>query len=168
VPEVRPERDDDRAAIHRVNASAFQTEAEASLVDALRGTDAWVDGLSLVAEEGGEPVGHLLLSRVALESGAPLLALGPMAVVPERQRAGVGSALVEAGISAARETDYALIVVVGHPEYYPRFGFGPARAHGLECPWPVPDEAWMALPLLAAAEGGEGGLVVYPPPWSAV
>jgi putative acetyltransferase len=163
-PTIRPEEPADRQAIRRVNELAFGGSEEADIVDALRGTAAWLPELSLVAEDDAGVVGHVLFSVVELEGGLELLSLGPMAVVPEHQRARVGTALVDAGLRRARNTDYPLVVVVGHPEYYPRFGFAPAREYGIDIPYEAPDEAWMALPL-PAYDDRVRGMVRYPPAW---
>jgi putative acetyltransferase len=149
-----------------VEESAFGAAAEADLVDALRGSEAWIPELSLVALDGGQVIGHLLFTRAALDNGLPVLVLGPMAVAPERQRAGVGKALTQDGLRRAAETDFPLVVVVGHPEYYPRFGFEPALGHGLSSPFDVPAEAWMAL-LLPAYDPRARGRVIYPPQFDA-
>ena len=164
---IRPESDADRDAIRRLNESAFGGPAEADLVDALRGSPAWIPELSLVAADGDELVGHVLISVVALDSGPELLSLGPMAVAPERQREGIGVALVRRGLELAAQTPYPFVVVLGHPEYYPRFGFVPARGLGINTPYEAPDEAWMALALGEPAEGVRG-MVRYPPAWSSV
>ena len=162
---VRPEEDDDRDAIRKVHESAFETPAEADLVDALRGSEAWRPELSLVAEHEDGVAGHLLLSVAVLDSGRDVLALAPMAVVPDHQREGIGGALVREGLARAVRASYPLVVVVGHPGYYARFGFRPARAQGLEAPFDVPDEAWMAL-ALPAHEPHLRGTVVYPRPFA--
>jgi putative acetyltransferase len=120
-----------------------------------------------VAEEGAVIVGHILFSVVQLDSGPELLSLGPMAVTPERQRGAVGSALVRRGLELAQDTAYPLVVVLGHPAYYPRFGFEPARSYGIDTPYEAPDEAWMALPLPRYDERIRG-TVAYPPAWSGV
>jgi putative acetyltransferase len=165
---IRPEAPGDEAAIRRVNELAFDGGGEAGLVDALRGTAAWVPGLSLVAEDGGEVAGHVLFSVVALDTGPELLSLGPMAMLPERQREGIGTRLVQRGVELARDTSHPLVVVLGHPAFYPRFGFEPARPLGIETPYPgIPDEAWMALTLPAHTDG-LSGTVRYPPSWDAV
>ncbi len=93
-----------------------------------------------------------------------LLSLGPMAVVGSSQRAGAGTALVQHGLQRARRTRYPLVVVLGHPDYYPRFGFEPARRYGIESPYPAPDQAWMAL-ALPAYDADIQGTVRYPPAW---
>jgi putative acetyltransferase len=164
---VRPELAGDRDAIRRVNELAFEGPTEAEIVDALRDSDAWLPSLSLVAEDGTGIVGHALFSLVRLDSGPELLSLGPMAVLPERQRGGVGTALVRRGVQRARGTEYPLVVVLGHPDYYPRFGFRPARRYGIETPYDAPDEAWMAL-RLPAYDDRVRGTVLYPPAWDSV
>jgi putative acetyltransferase len=164
APIIRPEEPADRQAIRRVNELAFGGSEEADIVDALRGTAAWLPELSLVAEDDAGVVGHVLFSVVQVEGGPELLSLGPMAVVPERQRTGVGTALIDRGLEDARRTECPLVVVLGHPEYYPRFGFAPAREYGIDTPYEAPDEAWMALPLPAYHERVRG-MVRYPPAW---
>jgi putative acetyltransferase len=161
---IRPETASDRDAIRRVNELAFERSEEADIVDALRGSDAWLPELSLVADDEAGIVGHLLFSVVALDSGPELLSLGPMAVMPDRQRAGIGTMLVRRGVELAARTNYPLVVVLGHPEYYPRFGFEPARPRGIETPYDAPGEAWMAL-RLPAYDPQIRGAVRYPPAW---
>ena len=120
---IRPETAADRDAIRQVNEAAFPGGPEADLVDALRASNAWLPELSLVAEDDGEVVGHALFSVVSLDSGPELLSLGPMGVVPKRQRTGIGTLLVRRGLEIAGRADYPLVAVLGHPEFYPRFGF---------------------------------------------
>jgi len=160
VPRVRPEKPADRAAIHRVNSLAFARSEEADLVDALR--DAGALAVSNVAELDGSIVAHVALSPVTI-AGAMLLALGlgPMAVVPGLQRGGIGRALAGAALEQARRGGWQAVVVLGHPEYYPRFGFAPASSFGLRCEYDAPDEAFMALELRPGALAGIGGLVRY-------
>jgi putative acetyltransferase len=164
---LRPELSRDRDAIRRVNELAFAGPTEADIVDALRDSDAWLPELSLVAEDDSGIVGHALFSLVRLDSGPELLSLGPMAVLPDHQRAAVGTALAQRGLELARGTEYPLVVVLGHPDYYPRFGFRPARRYGIETPYEAPDEAWMALPLPTYDESVRG-TVLYPAPWGRV
>ncbi|MFI0877832.1 GNAT family N-acetyltransferase [Streptomyces parvus] len=145
---ARPEAADDITAIRDINLAAFPTSGEADLVDALR-TDpkAWIDGLSLVAEgSDGTLAGHALLTRCHVD-GAPALALAPCAVRPSAQRTGAGSAAIRAALDAARSLGENLVLVLGHPEYYPRFGFTPASRFGIRAPFDVPDEAMMAMAL---------------------
>jgi putative acetyltransferase len=166
---VRPERPGDIAAIRRVNEEAFGRAAEADLVDSLRAHGRV--SLSLVAERGGEVVGHLLFSPVGIDSGREStagLGLAPMAVLPARQRAGIGSVLVRTGLAECWRAGHGWVVVLGHPEYYPRFGFVPASRHGLAWEHPAPDEAFMVLPLREGAIPVGGGLVRYAPEFGQV
>ena len=149
---VRPEGPSDAAAIRAINLAAFGGPVEGQIVDDLRGTDRWIDGGSLVAEEpGGAIVGHLLLSIGDLvaddASVRPLWVLGPVAVLPEHQGHGVGAALMRAAIDVARREHQPVVCLLGHASYYPRFGFEPARRIGIEPPRPWRDENWMALRL---------------------
>ena len=167
-PVVRSEAPADQDAIRRVNRAAFATAAEAQLVDALR---AQADPFfSLVAELDGEPVGHIAFSPVELDAvrSLKLVGLGPMAVLPERQRQGIGSALVHAGCAQCREAGAVAVVVLGHPQFYPRFGFVPARRFGIDCEYEVPDEAFMLLELVPGALSGRSGRVRYHPAFASV
>jgi putative acetyltransferase len=158
---IRPERAADYAAIDAVNREAFEGEAESRLVRQLR-RDGLVD-VSLVADDGGEVVGHLLLSRLdVVVDGRSVraAALAPMAVVPGRQRQGLGSTLVAAAIEAARPLGVEAVIVLGHPHYYPRFGFSAALARHLSAPFA--GDAFMALELVPDALRGSGGVVTYP------
>ena len=166
---VRPETTDDHTAIHDVNALAFGREIEAKLVEALRRLPDFIPELSLVAVEAGRVVGHILFSPMVIETkegAVPALTLAPLAVRPEFQNQGIGSELVRDGLERCRRLGHEIVVVVGHPEYYPRFGFSPARARGLEAPFPVPDEAFLALELVPGALDGVAGTVKFPPPFS--
>jgi putative acetyltransferase len=164
---VRSERAGDHDAIRRVNELAFDGPAEADLVDALRGSDAWLPDLSLVAEDDRDVVGHALFTIAGLDSSAEVLSLAPMAVLPGRQRSGIGGALVREGLERARATAYPLVAVLGHAEYYPRFGFEPGSAYGITTPYDVPDEVWMVLPL-PGYDPGIRGEIVYPPAFDSV
>ena len=141
---VREELLADAPAVREVNERAFGTPLEAGIVDALRGSEG---SISLVATSGDLVVGHILFTPVTVDSSADVRVAGlaPMAVLPDYQRAGIGSRLVKAGLDACRRRGYAAVVVLGHPEYYPRFGFTRADAHGLSCEFPVPPEAFMVL-----------------------
>ena len=159
---IRPERPEDSSRVRRINELAFEQPAEADLVDKLR--QACTDSLSLVAEDD-TLVGHILFTPVRVESAArPVLGMGlaPMAVLPDRQRQGIGSQLVRRGLDILRERGCPFVVVVGHPEYYPRFGFEPASAHGLASQWAgMPDEAFMVLVLNAHDMAGVSGVATY-------
>jgi putative acetyltransferase len=144
-----------------VTASAFPSVAEANLVDALRQQQA--SSVSLVADDGGQVVGHILFSAVTLDDAdIGILGLAPMAVLPGRQRQGIGSELVRAGLDASRKRGAAAVVVVGHPAFYPRFGFIPASRFGLRCEYEVPDDVFMALELRPGVLR-TGGFVRYHP-----
>ncbi|GAA2094517.1 N-acetyltransferase [Brevibacterium salitolerans] len=159
---TRPETPDDIAVVHAVNAAAFPTEEEANLVDALRADpEAWIEGLSTVTvDESGTVVGHALLTRCTV-GGEPALALAPCAVLPDHQRTGAGGAAIRAGLEAASKQGENLVVVLGHAEYYPRFGFVPASGLGVTAPFEVPDEAFMAL-LLHPEREAPRGAIAYP------
>ncbi|MFE0738041.1 GNAT family N-acetyltransferase [Streptomyces sp. NPDC058855] len=159
---VRPERPGDRAAVRGVVTAAFGREAEAGLVDALRADPgAWLPGLSYVAEApDGTVAAHALITRCRV-GGEPAAALAPVSVAPEHQRSGAGQAVVRAVLDAARLAGERLVLVLGHPEYYPRFGFVRASAYGIRPGFEVPDEAMMALVLDASAPV-PGGALVYP------
>ncbi|HEX6098426.1 MAG TPA: N-acetyltransferase [Thermoanaerobaculia bacterium] len=157
---IRAERPSDREAIFSVNARAFETDAEARLVDVLRERGAVA--VSLVAEVDGAVVGHILFSPVMV-GDRELVALAPMSVLPEHQRSGIGSALVRAGIDACRERGAAAIFVLGHAEYYPRFGFVPAGPKGLHYQSEEFDPHFFVLELREGALDGVRGLVEFHP-----
>ncbi|MEV6952603.1 bifunctional class I SAM-dependent methyltransferase/N-acetyltransferase [Streptomyces sp. NPDC051183] len=161
---ARPETPADVAAVRGVNLAAFETPLEADLVDALRTDGAWLPGLSYVAEgPDGSVAAHALLTRCEVD-GAPALALAPVAADPARQRSGAGSAVVRALLAAAKERGESLVLVLGHPEYYARFGFVPASRFGIRAPFEVPDEAMMAL-VLDDSVPVAAGTIKYPAPF---
>ncbi|WP_182358689.1 GNAT family N-acetyltransferase [Tomitella gaofuii] len=144
---TRAETAADAAAVRRVVLSAFDTAEEADLVDALRQDPAWIDGLSAVAVDGeGAVVAHALLTRCAI-GDRPAVCLAPCSVLPEHQGAGAGTAVTRAVLEAARRRGERFVTVLGHPEYYPRFGFERASAHGVRMRAAVPDDALMVLSL---------------------
>lgn len=145
---TRAETTHDQAAVHRVLIAAFPTPAEADLVDQLRGDpEAWIPELSVVAaDERGEVVALALMTRCHV-GGDPALALAPCAVLPEHQRRGAGAATIRHGLHVAAARGERLVVVLGHPTYYPRFGFSPASALGVTAPMEVPDDSFLALRL---------------------
>jgi putative acetyltransferase len=161
---TRPETGADAAAIREVNLAAFPSEEEADLVDELRASEAWIDGLSIVADDPeGTVVAHALLSRCHVD-GVPALALAPCAVLPRVQRTGAGSAAIRAALEAAQALGENLVVVLGHADYYRRFGFVKASGFGIHVNFQVPDEALMALALDPSAET-PSGTVAYPGPF---
>jgi len=158
---IRPERPADIAAVRAVNRAAFETDAEADLVDALR--DQADPTVSLVADDAGRIVGHILFSPVTLTGHADLkiMGLAPMAVLPTQQRRGIGSALVRAGLERCTELGCAAVIVLGHAQYYPRFGFIPASRFGIACEYDVTDDVFMALELEPQILRGRTGTIRY-------
>jgi putative acetyltransferase len=158
---IRIERAADIPRIHAVNLAAFESATEANLVDALRVQA--VDAISLVAEDDDHIVGHIMFSPVRLTGADDIrtMALAPMAVTPERQRAGIGSALARDGLAECRRRGVEAVFVVGHPAYYPRFGFTLASNYGIACEFEIPDEAFMAVELVAGALRGKAGTVFF-------
>jgi putative acetyltransferase len=154
----------DQDAIREVNRLAFGRDDEGRLVDALRaGGHVRVE---LVAEEADGVVGHILFTHLPIVSASETvnsLALAPLAVVPDRQRRGIGSRLVREGLQACKERGHRIVVVLGHPEFYPRFGFSAALAGRLKSPFSGP--AFMASELVPGALDRIGGEVRYPPPF---
>jgi putative acetyltransferase len=164
---VRPETAEDIRAIDVVHISAFGGEAEAQLVSALRESSTYSRELSQVAELGGRIVGHVLLTRVPLRKDGEekhVLALGPMSVVPSQSHRGIGSELINASIKLAKEKGYGAIVVLGHPEYYKRFGFVQARERQVSCNLPAPEDALTVMEIVEGNLAG-GGHVEYPEPF---
>ena len=163
---IRPETPADYSAVYELNRVAFDgRDAEPRLVEAIRRAEGFIPELSLVAEEGGAVVGHILFSPiiVAIDRGeVPALSLAPMAVRPDRQRRGIGSALVRHGLAECGRLGHRIVIVVGHAEFYPRFGFSSALAQNLACPFGNCGEAWMALELVPGALQGVWGTVKYP------
>ena len=166
--EIRAERPSDIHRVRLVNLAAFDGEAEANIVDILRNEAH--PTISLVAEND-EIVGHILFSPVTVSSQSELFALGlaPMAVIPAQQCRGIGSALVERGIEECRHIGAAAIVVLGHPTFYPRFGFAPGSTLRLRCEFEVPDEVFMAMELTQGVLAkSTGGIVSYHPAFASV
>jgi putative acetyltransferase len=162
--EIHPEKSGDISQIRHVNDEAFGGIKESRLVDDLR--DQGMLTVSLVAVLNGEVLGHIAFSPVTIESKiskAEAITLAPLAVLPKYQRQGIGSQLVNAGIDRCRSTGHDIIFVVGHPEYYPRFGFTQAKRKGFDCEFPAPDEAWMVLELYEGALKGISGTVKFQP-----
>ena len=160
---IRTEQAMDFSKIHTINRVAFDSATEADVVDVLRSGAENV--ISLVAEEDGEIVGHIMFSPVQLTGAADVraMALAPMAVTPQRQRAGIGSALVRAGIEECQRRGIDAVFVVGHPTYYPRFGFKPASSVGFACEFDVPDEAFLVVELVAGVLDGKTATVHFHP-----
>jgi putative acetyltransferase len=158
--QIRQERPDDATAVREVNRRAFGQDLEGQIVDALRSNGGVL--LSLVATLDSRVVGHILYSPATIGdvTGA---ALGPMAILPEHQRHGIGSRLIEAGNGRLKADGCPFIIVVGHAEYYPRFGFRPANTYGVRCEWDVPDDVFMVAVLDEAKMHGVRGTATYRP-----
>lgn len=166
---IRPETAVDAANIYSVEAAAFGRPAEAELVQKLQ--QAGVDTISLVALLDDALVGHILFSPVTVKSEEgefTAVALGPVAVLPDHQNEGVGAELCRAGLIACKEAGYELAFVLGHPTYYPRFGFSPSAPHGLHCQFNVPEEAFMVLELVPNTLRDKRGTVYYHPLFAGV
>jgi putative acetyltransferase len=168
--QIRPEQNGDLFAIREVNTLAFGREKEANLVEAIRASEFFVPELSLVAV-ADEVIGHILFSIISIETSeslVPTLGLAPMAVKPAYQNQGVGSALVSAGLKTCEELGFEHVVVLGHPHFYPKFGFRPAKTKGIEPPFHVPDEVFMVYEIRSGSLNGLNGKVKYPPAFAVV
>lgn len=159
------EKNDNIVAIEQVITAAFGQEKEAKLVEAIRNSQNFIPELSIVATEESNLLGHILFSPIVIEAQGrtiPALALAPLAVIPSRQREGIGTQLVQVGLSKCRQLNHSLVIVLGHPSYYQRFGFQTASQFGIRAPFSVPDEAFMVLELKTGTLQGINGLVHYP------
>lgn len=159
---IRPETNADVVAIHQVNAVAFGRAGEADLVDTLRAQGQIV--LSLVAVQDEEIVGHILFSPVVIaddEAHVPAVGLGPMAVLPYYQRHGIGSQLVEHGLDLLCAAGHDVVVVLGHPHFYMRFGFQAAAEFGIRSQWNLPAGLFMVVELVPGALQERSGTAMY-------
>jgi putative acetyltransferase len=166
---IRKETESDFGKVKEVLDLAFGQAGEGKLVEKLRDNPEFIPELSLVAEFKKEIIGYILFFPIRIKSDknkSGSLALAPMAVLPLHQRSGVGTQLVEEGLARTRELGYGSVVVVGHPRFYPRFGFVPASRWKIKAPFDVPDEAFLALELRERGLDAAGGLVLYPPGFS--
>ncbi|MFZ5883050.1 MAG: GNAT family N-acetyltransferase [Chloroflexota bacterium] len=161
---IRPETPADIPAIFHVHQRAFGRDNEARLVNKLRGENAIV--LSLVAQVDEAIVGHILFSPVTIRDGETewqALGLGPVAVLPEFQNQGIGSKLIRAGLAELKAQGHGIVIVLGHAEYYPRFGFKPSKPLGIQWEVNVPEEVFMVAELKEGALHGRTGIVRYHP-----
>ena len=161
---IRHEISEDDAAIRQVNEEAFGQKEEAEIVEKLRNRG--VVTLSLVAVQDDSIIGHIAFSPVKVESERSTfeaITLAPMAVLPAYQNKGIGSQLVRAGLEECRNLGHEVVFVLGHPDYYPRFGFVLAKPKDIGCEFEVPDEAWMVLELREGTLAGRRGTVIFQP-----
>ena len=162
VMNIRSERAKDKEPVYQVNIKAFKTEDEARLVNALR--DSGCEYISLVAERDNKVIAYILFTPVTLTGHQPnlkLLGLAPMAVLPEYQNQGIGTALVKQGLEECRDRGYDAIAVLGHSNYYPKFGFVPSDEYGIKSEYDVPREVFMIQELVAGCLKGKSGVIQY-------
>ncbi|MBC1489479.1 N-acetyltransferase [Listeria sp. FSL L7-1485] len=163
---IRTEQPKDYQAIRQLNEQAFKGTVEADLIEHIRESEFYQPGLSLVAEaEDGQLIGYIMFSEISLETENKnrfILALAPLAVLPEFQGARIGSKLMEEGIRLSREKAYPAIAVLGHADYYPRFGFKTSEAFGIPSPFDVPAEYYMLLELYNGSLENLQGAIQYP------
>jgi len=160
----RPEQTHDVETLHAVERAAFGREAEADLVDQIRASGGIT--LSLVAVDDDEIVGHVLFSLVTIRSERgefQALGMGPVAVRPDRQKQGIGSGMIRAGLDRLRRQGHEIVVVEGDPAYYSRFGFQDVSRYGLSCEFNPPPGCFMVLELRAGALAARTGTVYYLP-----
>ena len=167
--EIRPTAAEELPAVRRLLDEAFGQPDEGELVARLWASEAFIPELSLLGlTEHGEAVAYILFTTIQIKTAAtghPSLALAPMAVWPDFQRKGVGDQLIRAALERAKELGYSSVMVLGHAEYYPKFGFTKASNWDIQCPLAVPDESFMALELQAGALEGMAGRVEYSQPF---
>ncbi|MDH4274113.1 MAG: N-acetyltransferase [Gammaproteobacteria bacterium] len=158
---VRWEEATDKAAVYALNESAFGTSAEANLVDILRREAQPI--VSLVAEDNKIVVGHIMFTAVSLSGhpGIKIMGLAPLAVAPLHQNTGIGTTLVHAGLQQCKASGYGAAVVLGHPGYYPRFGFKPSARFGIGCEYEVSEEKFMVMELQEGYLHGKTGIIKY-------
>jgi len=169
---IRKETPEDYAHVIQVTEKAFETleiseHIEGQLVDKLRKAPSFVDELSLVAELNGQVVGHILFTPIIIDRGEQQfhsLVLAPVSVLPEFQKMGIGGQLISAGHQKAVELGFESAILLGHPEYYPRFGYKPASTWGIKTQIPLPsDDVFMAVELTEGGLSKVSGMVVFPP-----
>ncbi|KQL52253.1 hypothetical protein AN964_00985 [Heyndrickxia shackletonii] len=170
---IRSETPADYEKIRLLHYFAFGNKLnEANLVQAIRKSELFIPELSLVAVKDGDVIGHILFSKIFIETNEgeiPTIGLAPMSVKPEYQGIGIGSELVKAGLRACGELGYSHIFVLGHPDFYPKFGFVPSQtSFGIECPYNVEDPNFMAIELKEDSLQGIKGKVKYPPTFETV
>ena len=161
---IRKETKGDAIDIGAVHDAAFKQEDEGRLVDRIRRGPHFIPELSLVAELDRKIIAHCLLSRIYIKSTQWIdtLGLAPVAVLPEYQHQGIGAMLIKHSLKVAKQEGHHSVIVLGHPEYYPKFGFVKASIYGIKCPFEVADEAFMAIELTPDSLQNCSGEVCYP------
>ncbi len=162
---IRQELKEDHTRIKEINDQAFEQEDEGKLVDKLRKKDQFIPELSLVAEVDKTVVGHILFYPGKINSANQkytTLSLGPMSVLPEYQKKGIGGRLINEGLKLAKDLGFRSVIVVGHPEYYPKFGFTKASKWSIKVPFKVPNEVFMALEIVEGELQDKPGIIEYP------
>lgn len=162
---------DDKKSVRSIHEKAFGQPDEANLVEAVSCSDSFIKELSILAELDDQVVGHILYSSVKLDKypDKRILALAPVAVLPQYQHKGIGTKLIEVGNKKADELSFELITVLGEPDYYQRFGFRTSTEHGIKCPFKVEAKFYMVLPLSHyEKETSASVTVIYPKPFQNV
>jgi len=167
--QIRTEQPSDYQATSEVILQAFRQDNEVRLVEEIRKSDRYIPNLSLVAEIDGVVVAHILFSYIDLVNKVTykVLGLAPLVVRSPNQKQGIGSALVQEGLARANAMGEAIALVLGHPQFYTRFGFEPSIRYGIESPFPVPEDFFM-VKLLNGYQNAQRGKVVYPPAFTEV
>lgn len=164
IVEVRQEEANDFPAVYDLNIKVFKRKTEARLVDRLRLSEAFIPELSLVATIDNKIVGYILFTKILVideDKEVPSLALAPMAVHPDYQKQGIGTHLIHHGFSKARELGYKSAIVLGHAEYYPKFGFVPTSKWLIKPPYHVPENSFLGIELIENGLSGVKGIVRF-------
>lgn len=163
--EFRVERVVDYRSISMLTSAAFAQDDEARLVERIRASQFFVPELSIVAETGGKIIAHVLFSRIWFKDRngylSDVLGLAPVSVLPEYQGKGIGSAIIEDGLRRAKELEYSAVILLGHPDYYPRFGFVPSNVFQIDLPPFVTDQSAFMVKVLDENRSPRDGTIIY-------